>query len=207
MGFWQKFRDKQVRKKIRKLPRVERGVARFAHAYADRGYIYGYGSYGLPIVHDWNEGSRLQIGRFCSIAEDVHIFLGGHHRADWVSTFPFPAFYPRHAGIENYAVSRGDVVIGNDVWLCTGAKILSGVKVGDGAIIGAYAVVTKDVEPYSVVAGNPARLVRHRFSQIECDKLQEIGWWNWDAARIEQAIPLLCSDDLGRFFEFAAQQG
>lgn len=142
MSLMKRFLARLAKKRIRKLPRIERGRARFHHAYPGRGYQYGYGSYGLPIVHDWLEGSSLKIGKFCSIAEDVNIFLGGNHRSDWISTFPFPAFEKQYSGIEGYAVSRGDVVIGNDVWLCTGAKILSGVTIGNGAVIGAYAVVT-----------------------------------------------------------------
>lgn len=128
------------------------------------------GSYGIPLVHDWKEGSTLKIGSFCSfcsIAEDVNIFLGGHHRSDWITTFPFPAFISTPEPIEGYAFSRGDVVIGNDVWLCTGAVILSGVIIGHGAVVAAGAVVTQDVEPYSIVAGNPARCVRSRFAETD----------------------------------------
>lgn len=120
----------------------------------------GYGSYGMPLVHDWQEGSTLTIGAFCSIAKDVNIFLGGHHRSDWVTTFPFPAFVKSESDIKGYAFSRGDITIGNDVWLCTGSIILSGVNIGHGSVVAAGAVVTKDVEPYSIVAGNPARWVR-----------------------------------------------
>ena len=203
MSFFKSWRNRQAKKNIRKLPRIERGKARFEQAYPDREYQYGYGSYGLPIVHDWSEGAGLKIGKFCSIAEDVNIFLGGNHRPDWVSTFPFPAFSVQHGAIEEYAVSRGDVVIGNDVWLCTGAKILSGVTIGNGAVIGAYAVVSRDVEPYAVVAGNPAKTVRDRFSAEDRAQLEQIAWWNWENNAIEDAVPLLCSSELQKFYEYA----
>lgn len=200
LSFLKYLSRRKARKSLRQLPRIERGKARFAQAYADCGYEYGYASYGLPRVHDWSEGASLKIGKYCSIAEDVDIFLGGNHRPDWVSTFPFPAFSAQHGNIEGYAISRGDVVIGNDVWLCTGAKILSGVTIGNGAVVGAYAVVSRDVEPYSIVAGNPAKVVRYRFSEEERLQLEQIAWWNWDEAAIQEAIPLLCSENLQQFF-------
>ena len=177
-------------------------MAKFQYKYSGCGYQFGFGSYGLPVVHDWKEGASLRIGKFCSIAEGVNIFLGGNHRDDWISTFPFPAFYDGLDEIVGYGFSKGDVIIGNDVWICTGATILSGVTIGDGAIVAADAVVSRDVEPYAVVAGNPSRVVRYRFSEQERDKLLEIEWWNWDEERIQAAIPLLCTGDLFSFFKF-----
>jgi chloramphenicol O-acetyltransferase type B len=128
----------------------------------------------LPEIHDWREGSTLRIGRYCSIAGNVQIFLGGLHRTDWISTFPFPAFIEEAAGIEDYDGTRGDVEIGNDVWLCSGCTILSGVTIGDGAVVACGSIVTRDVEPYSVVAGNPARHVRWRFPEEQRQALLEI---------------------------------
>jgi chloramphenicol O-acetyltransferase type B len=110
----------------------------------------------------------------CSIAGNVQIFLGGLHRTDWISTFPFPAFIEEAAGIEDYDGTRGDVEIGNDVWLCSGCTILSGVTIGDGAVVACGSIVTRDVEPYSVVAGNPARHVRWRFPEEQRQALLEI---------------------------------
>jgi len=133
MSFWTRFLERRAKRAIRKLPKLYRGQARFRRHYPD--YSMGVGSYGLPIVHDWKEGGTLVIGAYTSIAEQVEIFLGGHHRTDWVTTYPFPAMIDEAAGIPGYAFSRGDVVIGNDVWLCTGAMILSGVTVGDGAVV------------------------------------------------------------------------
>lgn len=204
MGLFNYFSAKKEKKRIRALPKLEQGAAKFKKKYPS--YEMGRGSYGLPLVHDWQEGSTLVIGSFCSIAENVSIFLGGHHRSDWITTFPFPAFIKSASHIEGYAFSRGDVIIGNDVWLCTGAVVLSGVKIGHGAVVAAGAVVTKDVEPYSIVAGNPASCVRYRFEQGDRRKLLELEWWNWSEELILKAIPLLCSGDIKEFFKYADQQ-
>lgn len=198
------FSDKKEKKRIRALPKLERGVAKFKRKYPL--YEIGRGSYGIPLVHDWQEGSTLKIGAFCSIAEDVNIFLGGHHRSEWITTFPFPAFIKSAENIEGYAFSRGDVIIGNDVWLCTNAVILSGVTIGDGAIVAAGSVVTKDVEPYSIVAGNPARCVRYRFNESDRQKLLELKWWSWSEELIFQAIPFLCSGDIAGLVRYYQQQ-
>lgn len=192
---------KKQKNKIKALPKIERSAARFKSVYPN--YEIGYGSYGLPLVHDWDEGTTLKIGSFCSIAGNVNIFLGGHHRTDWLTTFPFPAFLSSASQITDYDVSRGDVVIGNDVWLCTGSIILSGVKIGHGAVVAAGAVVVKDVEPYSIVAGNPAKHVRYRFSQRERNILLNLAWWSWSEELIVKAVPLLCSNDIVGLVNFA----
>jgi acetyltransferase-like isoleucine patch superfamily enzyme len=159
-------------------------------------YEFGKWTYGVPKVHSWGEGTKLRVGAFCSIADDVEIFLGGEHRVDWVSTYPFSVFWEAARNIEGHPASKGDVTIGNDVWIGQGAVILSGVSVGDGAVIGARAVVSKDVASYAVVAGNPARLVRMRFDDVTISRLLELAWWAWDDDRIARAIPLLASDDV-----------
>ena len=117
-------------------------------------------------LHNFQEGANLTIGKFCSIANEVEIYLGGNHRTDWITTFPFGQIYKSALGrhdIEGHPATKGDVIIGNDVWIGGKATIMSGVTVGDGAVIGARAVVTKDVPPYAIVAGNPASVKRVRF--------------------------------------------
>lgn len=155
-------------------------------------------SYGDVHIKDWNTGQTLKIGAYCSFAEGVQIMLGGGHRTDWVSTYPFPAFHKEHVKRhpKEYCPSKGDVVIGNDVWIGTEAMILSGVTVGDGAVIGARAVVAKDVEPYSVVVGNPARVIKYRFTPEIIERLLELEWYHKDSEWIARNMDLICSDNV-----------
>lgn len=169
-------------------------------------YDIGRGSYGGLSVLDFGEGSKVSIGAFCSFARGVQIFLGGEHRTDWVSTYPFSALDQRFAGIKGHPRTRGDVVIGNDVWVGREAMIMSGVTVGDGAVIGARAVVAKDVPAYGVVAGNPATLVRSRFPPETIERLLAIAWWRWPQERVDAAVPLLLSRDIDAFIA-AAENG
>ncbi|MGL4315180.1 MAG: CatB-related O-acetyltransferase [Pseudomonas sp.] len=204
MGWWEKFLERRAKRAIRKLPKLYRGQARFLREYPQ--YSIGIGSYGLPVVHDWQEGATLRIGSYTSIAEQVQIFLGGHHRSEWISTYPFPAMIAEAAGIAGYAFSRGDVNIGSDVWLCTGAMILSGVTIGDGAIVAAGAVVSRDVAPYSIVAGNPACHVRWRFPEDTCQALLAIAWWSWPEHEVRMASQLLCSERFDELLAYAARR-
>lgn len=161
-------------------------------------------TYGCPNVMYWDESTRLHIGRFCSIADGVTILLGGNHRMDWVTTYPFNVLFepfPNADNIKGHPATKGDVWIGNDVWIGHGATILSGVHIGDGAVIGAEAIVTKDVSPYSVVVGNPAKEIMKRFNEETIKALLEIKWWEWDEDKINNEIELLCSDDTYKFIE------
>ncbi|MCP9337212.1 CatB-related O-acetyltransferase [Stutzerimonas xanthomarina] len=178
----------------KKTPKLQRAQEKFHLRYPS--YSIGNGTYGMPEVYDWQEGSTLKVGAYCSIASNVQIFLGGLHRTDWITTFPFPAFIDEAADITDYNGSRGDVVIGNDVWLCSNCVILSGVTVGHGAVVACGSIVTRDVAPYSVVAGNPARHVRWRFPEEQRRVLLGIEWWNWPEADIRAASTLLCSSDV-----------
>lgn len=161
-------------------------------------------TYGRPYVVHWDDSTRLHIGKFCSIADGVTILLGGNHRTDWVTTYPFNVLsgsFPDASAIQGHPATKGDVRIGNDVWIGYGATILSGVHIGDGAVIGANAVVAKDVEPYAVVTGNPGRMVKKRFDDQTIKALLEIGWWNWDKEKINREIKLLCSDHIQEFIQ------
>ena len=167
-------------------------------------YSIGEYTYGHPHVMEWEEGATLKIGKFCSIAPNVTIILGGNHRKDWITTYPFPAFpliWPEAKNIKNYITTKGDVIIGNDGWIGYGTIILSGVKIGDGSIIGAGSVVTKDVLPYTIVAGNPAREIGKRFDEETIKKLLQIKWWEWPIDKVKKEIPLLLSGNVKEFIK------
>jgi acetyltransferase-like isoleucine patch superfamily enzyme len=202
---------KKLEQKLRKIwkrrfgkpkePGFYRAQTRFRERYPD--YQIGLGTYGMPVVHDWHEGSTLVIGNYCSIADNVHIFLGGQHRTDWISSYPFPAFLPEAAHIKDFGGTRGDVVIGSDVWLCSHCTILSGVRIGHGAVIASGAVVSRDVPAYAVVAGNPARHIRWRFDEATRTALLETAWWEWPEAEVRQVVEKLCSSDIEAFLAYA----
>lgn len=166
--------------------------------------IVGRHTYGHESieVREWGEGADLTIGSFCSIADRVMVFLGGNHRPDWVTTYPFAAFadqWETARGIEGHPATKGDVAIGSDVWVGSGATIMSGVTIGHGAVIGANSTVGRDVAPYAIVAGNPAVVIRPRFAPETVERLLEIAWWDWDDGRIEAAVPLLMNGDIDGF--------
>jgi len=166
----------------------------------------GKHTYGIDnITIFFDEEANLKIGDFCSIGPEIKIYLGGEHRSDWLTTYPFSHFFTDFKDFD-YRISKGDVTIGNDVWIGHGVMILSGITIGDGAIIGAGSVVTKDVEPYSVVGGNPARHIRYRFTNDEITTLLELKWWKWPEDVIYKAIPILQSGDVATLVEYAARK-
>ena len=169
-----------------------------------RSYAIGEGTYGTPEVVYWDTGASLTIGRFCSIGPDVFILLGGEHHLDWVSTYPFSLMYPEARLLPGYPRTKGNVEIGSDVWIGRGALILSGIRVGHGAVVAAHSVVTREVPPYAIVAGNPARLVRHRFPAETIEALLRIAWWDWPMDRIRGAWSRLQSPDVEAFIRTQA---
>lgn len=145
------------------------------------------------IYHYPINGDRLIIGRFCSIACGAKfLFTSANHKMSSLSTYPFPIFYEEWGldvkDIRNAWDNKGDIVVGNDVWIGYEAVIMSGVTVGDGAIIGARAVVTKDVPPYTIVGGVPAKPIRKRFDDETISRLIKLRWWDWEHDKIAQSI-------------------
>jgi len=166
-------------------------------------YAVGKYTYGAPIVKDWHQGSTLKIGDFSSIAENVTILLGGNHPTDWISSFPFGIVFDdfKERYYQYPKLSKGSVIIGNDVWIGLNTIILSGVTIGDGAIIAAGSVVTKNVEPYAIVGGNPAKVLKKRFSDEAISKLLAIQWWSWEIDKIKENLDLILSDDINLFID------
>ncbi|MGI9916410.1 CatB-related O-acetyltransferase [Vibrio owensii] len=158
---------------------------------------------------EWQDGAygevdKLIIGKFCSIASGATFMMAGNqgHRVDWISTFPFS---PEDFGedVQSGFERAGDTVVGNDVWIGSEAMIMPGVKIGDGAVIGARSVITKDVPPYSIVVGHN-HIVRQRFDDERVAMLSEIKWWDWPINHIKQAMKIMCSCDvraLGAYYQ------
>jgi acetyltransferase-like isoleucine patch superfamily enzyme len=166
-------------------------------------FSVGRGTYGDPVIEHWGEPATLKVGSFCCIARGVTIFLGGNHRIDWITTYPFTILRESAKHIQGHPATRGNVIIGNDVWIGAKATILSGVTIGNGAVIGTHAVVTKNIPPYAIFAGNPAKLIRLRFKEDEIAFLQELAWWNWPDSKIDAAMPYLLAGDVSALRAFA----
>jgi acetyltransferase-like isoleucine patch superfamily enzyme len=160
--------------------------------------LTGRHSYGLDniTIKSWGEGAHLFVGGFCSIAGDQKVFLGGNHRTDWATTFPFghllhDTFPAGGVNGSHHPASKGHVVIEHDVWIGHGCTIMSGVTIGSGSVIAARSVVVKDVPPYTIVGGNPARPLKQRFSAPLIEQLLQLQWWNHTDAAINRIVPLL----------------
>ena len=160
---------------------------------------YTYGDLKLK----WsNNNTKFICGKYCSIASNVIIYLGGNHRTDWVTTYPFghinQDIFDSFDGA-GHPSSKGDVIIGNDVYICDNSTIMSGVTIGDGAVIACNSHVIKDVAPYTIVGGNPAMFIKYRFTEEQIKKLLGIKWWDWEESKINENIHLLCNNDIDKF--------
>ena len=156
-------------------------------------------------------GDRLKIGKFCSIACGAKfLFTSGNHSLRSLSTYTFPIFFEEW-GLDAKDIcsawdNKGDIVIGSDVWIGYEALILSGVTVGNGAIIGSRAVVTKDVPPYTIVGGVPAKPIRRRFDGAVIERLEKLRWWDWDIETIRRSIPAIQSGDIAALERMAERR-
>lgn len=182
-------------KNVIKNPRIEIGDFTFYH---DTDNPLNFEQNNV-LYHYFYNNDKLKIGKFCSIAKGAKFILNGaNHTLKSFSTYPFPLF----SNEEQYEPSiveawdnKGDITIGNDVWLGYDSVIMAGVTIGDGAIIGTRALVTKDVEPYTIVGGIPAKPIRKRFDYETIELLQKIQWWNWDIEKIKQNLDIIKTGD------------
>lgn len=171
------------------------------------GYYHGHSfdECARYLMPDRDDVDKLIIGSFCSIGTGVSFIMAGNqgHRMEWISTFPF--FYVDEKSMEGAPdgyQSVGNTEVGHDVWIGAEAMIMPGIKIGHGAIIGARSMVTKDVKPYSIIGGNPAKVIRKRFSDNQIEQLLEMGWWNWSEDRLASAMNLLCSEDIDKLYKY-----
>jgi hypothetical protein len=167
-------------------------------------FIRGVGTYGVPTVwtFPFEDQTRLIIGNYSAVA-GTHL-LGGEHAVDHVASYPLRINMKLEgAGQDGNPAVKGDIVIGSDAWVSFGSYVLSGVTIGDGAVVAAGAVVTKDVPPYAIVGGNPAKVIRHRHTEEQIAALLEIKWWDWPEKEIREAVPYLASEDVDAFIAYA----
>lgn len=168
---------------------------------------YDDGRYGPEKFEEHNvlynndfEAVKLIIGKFCAIAAETRFMMTGDHKLDGFSTYPFPLFEKGWENVYNIfkLPVKGDIIIGNDVWIGYDSLIRGGVKIGDGAIVATRSVVVKDVPPYAIVGGNPARIIKMRFDDPTIARLLAIAWWDWDIEKITRNLPLICNLDIDK---------
>ncbi|CAM3354253.1 CatB-related O-acetyltransferase [Nocardioides dubius] len=162
-------------------------------------------AYQVPMIKSFiHDDTKLTLGDYSSLSSEAMVYLGGKHKIDAVTTYPHRILWGMEgAGEDGFPTPTGDTFIGSDVWLCPGSHVISGVRIGHGAIIGAGSVITRDVPDYAVVGGNPAKVIRYRFSEEQIAALLEIRWWDWPRAEVEKAVPYLASQDIDAFIAYA----
>ena len=176
------------------------------HSYYS-GYYHGHGfdECARYLTPDRDDVDKLIIGNFCSIGSGAVFMMAGNqgHRTEWSSTFPF--FYQDNdlfVDAVDAFQKAGDTVVGHDVWIGSEAMIMSGVKIGHGAVIASRSVVTKDVAPYEIVGSNPAKHIKYRFSELEITMLLEMAWWHWSDVHIKRCMTFLCSSDITALYQY-----
>ena len=168
---------------------------------ADGTLVMGNMSYYAPnVVKYKGDTGRVIIGNFASIAPDADFYVGGLHRVEWVSLYGLRAMLELPGAYEDgFTHGRGDIVVGSDTWVTNGCTVMSGVTIGDGAVVGTKAVVAKDVRPYAIVVGNPAREIGRRFSDEQVEALLRIRWWDWPTELVKERVDALSSPDVDAF--------
>lgn len=158
---------------------------------------WGVGTYGLPAINCYDKLSRLSVGSYCSIASEVSLLLGANHKSGLVTTYPIDRIDKTKNTAD--ASDLGNIVIGNDVWVGYRATIIGEVNIGDGAIIGAGALVVDNVPPYAVVGGVPAKIIKYRFEKDMIEKLLKIKWWDWEESKVKDNFNDIYTDDIQGF--------
>jgi acetyltransferase-like isoleucine patch superfamily enzyme len=168
---------------------------------ADGTLVMGTMSYYAPnVVKYKGDTGRVIIGNFASVAPDADFYVGGLHRVEWVSLYGLRAMLELPGAYEDgFTHGRGDIVVGSDTWITNGSTVMSGVTIGDGAVVGTKAVVAKDVRPYAIVVGNPAKEIGRRFSDEQVEALLRIRWWDWPTELVKERVDALSSPDVDAF--------
>ena len=170
--------------------------------HADRGTYFDR---NVNII-TWSDEYHIHLGKYNSIGRDCNFFLHANHRVDWITTTSqlWGPVTPEIANMHmlmGHPSCKGDINIENDVWIGAKSTIMSGVRIHNGAVVGANSTVTKDVPPYAIVVGNPAKIVKYRFSEKQIENLQKIGWWDWTEDRIKSEAMLMWSDKIDEFID------
>ena len=198
------FKDQfssQLLNKTVNHPNIEIGVFSYYSGYHHKHDFLECVRY----LHDKRtDVDKLIIGNYCSIGSGAVFMMAGNqgHNTKWLSTFPFYFQANIFKDAKNGFIKAGNTVIGNDVWIGSEAMIMSGVKIGDGAIIAARSVVTKDVPPFTIVGGNPCVFIKNRFEKDEVEKLLIMKWWNWKEEKIKDSIALICSSKIEELWKY-----
>ncbi|MEA2194430.1 MAG: hypothetical protein QOG42_864 [Solirubrobacteraceae bacterium] len=168
---------------------------------ADGTLVMGNMSYYAPnVIKFKGDTGRVIIGNFASVAPDADFYVGGLHRVEWVSLYGLRAMLELPGAYEDgFTHGRGDIVVGSDTWITNGCTVMSGVTIGDGAVVGTKAVVAKDVRPYAIVVGNPAKEIGRRFSDEHVEALLRIRWWDWPTELVKERVDALSGPDVDAF--------
>ena len=157
--------------------------------------------------HSWSN-SEIIIGKYCSIGSGIKMYLNENHRYDWVTTYPFghlstQIFNNFKTDLHDGRMSKGNgnITIGNDVWIADNVTIMSGVNIGDGAVIATNTHVVKDILPYSITGGNPGKHIKFRFNELQIEKLLQIKWWDFDEEIINNNLSYFVNDDIDKFID------
>lgn len=157
-------------------------------------------TYGIPKILHFSGSIELEIGRFCCISDDVKFIFGGQHHYEHISQYALiPQMQKVFDNVDYEDKPSKPIKIGNDVWIGYNVTILNGVTIGDGAVLGTNTTIAKDIPPYSIVIGNPAIIIKYRFSEVQINALERIKWWNWDIEKIKRNLPLIMSENVEKF--------